>query len=53
MIAINEEGLAAMLLQAHQEGWEKGHDLIPLEPELTYIAYQKFVDGMTGPETRH
>ena len=50
---MSEESLAALLLQAHEEGWSKGHDMTPLEPELTYIAYQELVEGMTSPETRH
>ena len=53
MISMTEECLASMLSTAHEEGWSKGHDMIPLEPELIYLVYQELVEGMTSPEVRH
>lgn len=43
MIDISVEGLTAMLADAHREGWEKGHDLIPHNPEQTFLEYQEAV----------
>lgn len=37
MIAISIEGLAAMLADAHRDGLENGHDLIPLNQEQTFL----------------
>lgn len=53
MIAMSEESLASLLLQAHEDGYTKGYDMLPLEPELTYIAYQEIVEGMASQEVRH
>ena len=53
MISMSEECLASMLSTAHEEGWAKGHDMIPLEPELVYIAYHEIVEGLTSQEVRH
>ena len=53
MISMTEECLASMLSTAHEEGWAKGHDMIPLEPEQTFIAYQELVEGLISQEVRH
>ena len=52
LIDISVEGLAAMLADAHRDGWEKGHDLIPLNPEQTFLEYQEAVEGMCA-EVKH
>ena len=54
MIAINIsiESLASMLADAHQEGWNKGHDMIPSDPRETFLEYHGLVEGMCE-EIRH
>ena len=50
MIALSIESL--VLADAHREGWEKGHDMIPHDPEQTFLEYQEAIEGMCT-EVKH
>lgn len=57
MIAINIsiESLAAMLAEAHRDGWEDGRNLCPHDPQAVYLEYQDAVERLCdAPEdVRH
>lgn len=53
MLELSAESLAAMLANAYQEGWNKGHDLIPIDPRETFLECLEAVEGMCTEEAKH
>ena len=53
MPALTIEQLAAMLADAHREGWEQGYALCSHDPEQTFLEYQAAIEEMCTDKAKH